>query len=151
MRDVSANARWLAVPFLLCLGMAAPSRAALLVHEPFDYPDGWLSGQGGALGTVGTWTSNDTGHTNGWRVHPQGELTGIAVNGGYDPANPDVPGILNEFVGEVANHPTAGVLACVSLCGDQSRNQEALVRSVLSPFPTQFSVEWRPGEQAASH
>ena len=77
----------LAVPILT----PAPARADLLVYEPFDYGDAWLNGQGGALGTTGTWVSNDTGVADGWRVHPQGQLTGMAVNGGYDQRTPMPP------------------------------------------------------------
>lgn len=50
---------------------------------------------------------------------------------------------------EVDNHPSAGVMASVSLCGNRSQSQEALVRAVLSPFPIQFSVQWQPGTEAA--
>lgn len=89
----------------------ATSYGELLVYEPFDYGDVWLTGKGGALGTVGTWTSSDSGVSNGWRVHPEGQLTGIAVNAGYDPANPDAPGILNMFDGTVSNLTTTGGFA----------------------------------------
>jgi len=87
---------------------AASANGELLVYEPFDYGDDWLRGQGGALGTTGTWVSNDTGCTDGWRVHPEGELTGIAVSPGYDANNPSAPGILNTFDGTVYNLPTMG-------------------------------------------
>jgi len=39
---------------------AGSASASVLVYEPFAYADGWLTGQGGALGTTGTWTANDT-------------------------------------------------------------------------------------------
>lgn len=42
---------------LACL----PASAKVLVYEPFDYPDAPLNGNGGARGTTGTWTTNDTG------------------------------------------------------------------------------------------
>ena len=73
----------------------------LLVYEPFDYPDAALNGQGGALGTTGTWTTNDTGFAEGWWCHPEGELTGQ-----FD----DVGGGLNMFDGTVDNLPTSGGL-----------------------------------------
>ena len=60
------------------------------------------------------------------------------------------PDIVVEATVEVANHPTAGVLASISLCGHKSQDQEALVRAALSPFPTQFSIEWQPEERTAS-
>jgi len=98
----------LAAVAMVALVFTASASADLLVYEPFDYGDAWLDGKGGALGTTGTWESNDTGWADGWRVHPQGQLTGIAVNGGYDPLNPDVPGILNTFDGTVGNLVTSG-------------------------------------------
>ena len=78
---------------------ANTANAALLVHEPFAYPDGWLTGQGGALGTTGTWTTYDGGEPNGWWCHPEGELTGQ-----FD----DRGGGLNMFDGTVDNLPTSG-------------------------------------------
>jgi len=43
----------LALAVFLTAGSAS---AKLLVYEPFAYADGWLTGQGGALGTTGAWT-----------------------------------------------------------------------------------------------
>jgi hypothetical protein len=74
-------------------------QAGLLVYEPFDYPDAPLNGQGGALGTTGTWTTNDTGFEAGWWCHPEGELTGQ-----FD----DIGGGLNMFDGTVDNLSTSG-------------------------------------------
>jgi len=99
--------------------MAGSANATLLVYEPFDYSDGWLNGQGGALGTVDTWVTNDTGCGDGWRVHPEGQLTGVAVNGGYDANNPSAPGILNTFDGTVYNLPTMG--GFVGMAGPEDR------------------------------
>ncbi len=101
----------LAAVAMAALVLTTSANADLLVYEPFDYGDNWLDGKGGALGTVGTWESNDTGCADGWRVHPQGQLTGIAVNAGYDANFPDVPGILNMFDGTVANLATSGGFA----------------------------------------
>lgn len=39
----------------------APLSAALVVHEPFDYPTGNLSGNGGAMGTTGVWVVSGGG------------------------------------------------------------------------------------------
>ena len=79
----------------LCIGAYTPSaQGTLLVYEPFDYPDGPLTGQGGALGTTGTWTTNDTGFAQGWWCHPEGELTGQ-----FD----DLGGGFNMFDGTVEN------------------------------------------------
>jgi len=73
--------------------------ASVLVYEPFAYPDAALNGQGGALGTTGTWTTNDTGFAEGWWCHPEGELTGQ-----FDDRGPG----LNMFDGTVDNLPTSG-------------------------------------------
>ena len=79
--------------------MAPTAFATLLAYEPFDYPDATLNGQGGAPGTTGTWTTNDTGFAQGWWCHPEGELTGQ-----FD----DLGGGLNMFDGTVDNLPTTG-------------------------------------------
>ena len=60
------------------------------------------------------------------------------------------PDIRVQTTVEVGDHPTAGVLAKVSLRGSRSHTQEALVNSLLSPFPTRFSVEWQTGEEVVS-
>ncbi|GAG37278.1 unnamed protein product, partial [marine sediment metagenome] len=73
--------------------------AEFALYEPFDYPDAALNGQGGALGTIGTWTTNDTGFEAGWWCHPEGELTGQ-----FD----DIGGGLNMFDGTVDNLLTSG-------------------------------------------
>jgi len=82
--------------------MTGSASAALLVHEPFAYPDGSLTGRGGALGTTGTWTSYESLHaTDGWRVHQQGDTSGIVVD-------PGPPIARNMFDGTVANLLTSG-------------------------------------------
>ena len=78
---------------------AGSACAGVLVYEPFAYPDGLLNGQGGALGTTGTWTTNDTGFAEGWWCHPEGELTGQ-----FDDKGPG----LNMFDGTVDNLLTSG-------------------------------------------
>ena len=80
--------------------MATPANADLLVYEPFAYADGGLTGQGGALGTTGTWTAQET-HQGDWRVHQEGDTAGIVV----DPGPPVVRGM---FDGTVANLITSG-------------------------------------------
>jgi len=82
---------------------AGSASAELLVYEPFDYPDAPLNGNGGALGTTGTWTTNDTGEAQGWWCHPEGELTGQ----GDDRHSTD-PAALNLFDGTVDNLATSG-------------------------------------------
>jgi len=96
---------------------AGPANAVLLVYEPFDYGDDWLDGKGGALGTVGTWESNDTGLPDGWRVHPQGQLTGVAVDVYVPPT-----GGLNMFDGTMANLPTSGGFA--GMAGPEDRGMD---------------------------
>ena len=79
---------------------AGSAWADLLVYEPFAYPDGNLTGQGGALGTTGTWASHDT-NSPSWHVHPEGDTSGIVVD-------PGPPIARNAFDGTVANLPTSG-------------------------------------------
>jgi fatty-acyl-CoA synthase len=74
-----------------------------------------------------------------------------AIRRTYEDAIATHPDIQVEATVEVGNHPTAGVMASISLRGNRSENQEALVHSVLSPFPIQFTVQWQPVERAASH
>ncbi len=83
--------------------------AGLLVYEPFAYPEGILTGQGGALGTVGTWDSHDTitgeGKTQDWYVHPQGTTSGVGLSG----ANPSVEPLgMHRWDGTVAGLLTSG-------------------------------------------
>ncbi|HUT88549.1 MAG TPA: hypothetical protein VMY37_03580, partial [Thermoguttaceae bacterium] len=98
----------LAVVAMAALVLTTSANAAMLLYEPFDYGDVRLNGQGGALGTTGTWVTNDTGDANGWNVHPEGQLTGIAVGGTLEAP------ILNMFDGTVANLPTKGGFAGMS-------------------------------------
>jgi len=88
-----------AVIFALAVG---PAFAEVLVYEPFAYPDGSLTGQGGALGTTGTWESFESLHpSDGWRVHQEGDTSGIVVAAGP-------PVERNMFDGTVANLATTG-------------------------------------------
>jgi hypothetical protein len=93
--------------------MCCSATARLLVYEPFDYPDGWLTGQGGALGTTGTWTATDGGCPDGWRVHPEGEPSGAYV----------AAGVPNVFDGTVDNLPTSG--GFVGMPGPEDRGLAA--------------------------
>ncbi len=68
----------LAVAMAIVAGSAS---AAVLVYEPFDYADGWLTGQGGALGTTGTWTAFDY-YNSDWRIHQEGDTSGVVVAAG---------------------------------------------------------------------
>jgi len=96
------------------VAMAAISaNAYVLVYEPFDYPDAALNGQGGAIGTTGTWTTYDKGFAEGWWCHPEGELSGVFV-GATAP---------NIFDGTVANLPTAG--GFVGMAGPEDRGLAA--------------------------
>jgi len=93
---------------------ATSANAALLVYEPFDYPDAALNGNGGALGTTGVWQTHDTGESQGWWCHPEGELTGQGDDLG--------PGgnALNLFDGTVDNLSTTGGFAGPAGPTDQS-------------------------------
>ena len=93
-----------AVAMAIVVLATAPARAAL-VYEPFAYPDGWLTGQGGALGTIGTWTANDD--INGdWRIHQEGDSADIVIAG--NTTEPYVATERNVFDGTVANLKTTG-------------------------------------------
>ena len=82
--------------------LAFTTHGELLVYEPFDYADGPLNGQGGALGTTNTWTTFDTGESQGWWNHPGGEVTGQGDDLG--PPGPGPSGeALNLFDGTVSN------------------------------------------------
>ena len=85
---------------------AGSASADVLVYEPFDYPDAPLNGQGGALGTTGTWTTNDTGFAEGWWCHPEGEVTGQG-----DDRHATDPTALNRFDGTVDYLLTSGGFA----------------------------------------
>ncbi len=101
----------------ILFAVSATSEATVLVYEPFAYADGWLTGQGGALGTTGTWTAYQTAlnidpdgtagplppvaNVTDWRIHQEGDTTGIVVN--------PIPALaLNTFDGTVANLATSG-------------------------------------------
>jgi hypothetical protein len=101
----SAQARTALALASFAMANLLSANAALLVYEPFAYPDGWLTGQGGALGTVGTWTArnslNYTEAVDNWRIHQEGETSGIVVD-------PGPPVRYNTFAGTVTNLPTSG-------------------------------------------
>jgi hypothetical protein len=100
-RNRSKPVLTLAVVAMAALVLTAGSASAeLLVYEPFAYPDGWLTGQGGALGTTGTWTAHDTYHGD-WRIHQEGDTSGIVVD-------PGPPVVRNSYDGTVANLATTG-------------------------------------------
>ena len=104
MKKQSSNkSAWSAAFFVGCIitivAMVPSANADLLVYEPFDYADGsTLTGQGGALGTTGTWTAHET-HNGDWYVHGKGISADIVV----------APGpVLNHFDGIVDNLSTSG-------------------------------------------
>ena len=81
--------------------MARSASADLLVYEPFAYPDDWLTGQGGALGTVGTWRAPGTLST--WIGMSTRKATRRALS-----RDPGPPIARNMFDGTVANLMTSG-------------------------------------------
>lgn len=98
--------------------------ADLLVYEPFDYEGTELTGQGGAIGTVGTWTSNDASGNISWGVYKEGTLSGRLLWDGATPVT---------FDGTVANLPTMG--SYVGLSGGYKLNADiALDPSVTESF-----------------
>jgi len=92
------------------VALSGAASAELLVHEPFDYdPDEVLTGNGGALGTTGTWYSFDTisgdGKTQDWFVHEEGEISGVGLSG----ANPSIEPLGEHlYDGTVGNLATSG-------------------------------------------
>lgn len=90
--------------------VAGPAFAELLVYEPFDYtPNEILTGKGGALGTMGTWSSHDTitgdGKTQDWFIHAEGTTSGV----GLSDSNPSIePAGMHRWDGTVENLPTSG-------------------------------------------
>ena len=102
----------LAVGCIVTIGVVARSASAdLLVYEPFAYANGNLNGQGGALGTTGTWTSHDFLQDSwpipqdGWRIHQEGELSGVFLSDANPSNDPTGP---NPWDGVVDNLVTAG-------------------------------------------
>ncbi len=106
----------LAVAVMSVGAMAGSASASLLVYEPFAYADGWLTGQGGALGTTGAWTAYQTSlnidpdgdgplepvaNVTDWRIHQEGDASGVVVD-------PGLPVERNMFDGTVANLTTTG-------------------------------------------
>jgi len=99
-----------AMTVVLVAAMCSSASADLLVYEPFDYDEGILTGQSGALGTTGEWTSHDTitdglTKTQDWYIHEEGELSGVGLSG----ANPSVEPLgMHQWDGTVENLPTDG-------------------------------------------
>lgn len=95
----------LAAALAISLAIVNSTQASLLVYEPFNYTTGTvsgtgvlLSGQGGALGTTGTWSTTGSNGTVGPTVYVQG--TSSHVNSSA--------GVVNPYVGATANLPTSG-------------------------------------------
>jgi len=111
---------------------AIPVNAYLLVYEPFDYDAEELTGQGGALGTVGTWTSNAQNDPAGWQVHQEGALSGALL---YD----GTTAVL--FDGTVDNLPTTGGYTGHGSAGYKLNADIALDPSVTETFKS-GSTTW---------
>lgn len=101
----------------ISLATAARVDAELLVYEPFAYPKGPLNGQGGALGTSGTWATTEAGFAQGWWVYPEGETSGTITS----------TNLPNVFDGTVANLPTKG--GFTGTAGPVERGQEPGTRA----------------------
>jgi len=126
-----------AVVSLMCL----PASARILVYEPFAYPDGSLTGRGGALGTTGTWASEESLHPGvGWRVHQEGDTSGIVVNPAPSLAR-------NMFNGTVANLQTAG--GYVGLPGPEDVGEPDLNRDFEIGRYMDASISLAPSVTAA--
>jgi len=63
--------------------------AGVLVYEPFAYSSPTLTGQGGAWGTTGTWTSGAVNDATGWQVHLEGTASGAMHSDGVTPVTYD--------------------------------------------------------------
>lgn len=89
--------------------LSLSASADLLVYEPFAYEGTELTGQGGALGTTGTWTTNDSSGNVSWSLYQEGTLSGQTLYDGVTPAT---------FDGKVAGLQTTG-----GYVGDTSRGR----------------------------
>ncbi len=114
--------------------MVGSAAAAVLVYEPFDYASTTLTGQGGALGTTGTWTSNGNSGDVSWEVHQEGTLSGALLH-------PDGGGAPVTFDGTVANLPTTGGYAGHNSTAGRLNGDIALDPAVTATF-TSGSTTW---------
>jgi len=149
----SRRSRLFALPRLLALAwgglyliIGASAQASLLVYEPFNYASGTvsgsgvlLSGQNGGVGMTGTWNVATTGSpgTNSATVYTQG--TSSLVNSSA--------GVVNSYVGVVANLPTSGGymgskgLSGTAVTTDHLKAWRALDPSVTAAF-TDGATTW---------
>jgi len=105
----------------------APANAEVLVYEPFAYVGTELTGQGGALGTTGTWTSNDSIGNVSWAFHQEGVLSGVVLS---DPLIPST------FDGTVDNLRTSGGYVGYNQGGNNLNADIGLDPNVTATFTT---------------
>ncbi len=91
------------------------------MYEPFDYADGPLSFNGGALGTAGAWTATD-GSIDWWN-HPGGSTTGQVWDVGLDGINDGVDDRRNIFDGTYTNVAYSGGFAGAAAPGDRGLDE----------------------------
>ncbi len=126
----------LAVVAMAALVLTAGSASAeLLVYEPFAYEATELTGQGGALGTTGTWASNDSTGNVSWALHQEGNLSGVKTSYQYNDAN------AHTFDGTVANLQTSGGYVGYNQGGNNLNADIGLAYSVTASF-TSGSTTW---------
>lgn len=77
------------VVLLAAVVLSMSASATVLVYEPFAYEATELTGQGGAWGTTGTWTSGAVNDPLGWGVHMEGTLSGAMHSDAVTPVTYD--------------------------------------------------------------
>ena len=110
---------------VLGVAMATSASAVLHVYEPFAYTSTTLSGQGGALGTTGTWSSYDSIGGVSWALHQEGVSSGVVLSDGVTPST---------FDGRVANLETTGGYVGYNQGGNNLNAAISLDPSVTASF-----------------
>lgn len=118
---------------------ASSAGAALQVYEPFNYNSATLSGQGGALGTTGTWNSNDSIGNVSWGLYQEGSPSGVVLSGANPSVDPSGP---NPFDGTYNNLAHTGGFVGYNQGGNNLNADIALDASVTASFGTTASTTW---------
>lgn len=157
------------IVLLLLAAIALPvsAMAGVLVYEPFAYTSPTLTGQGGAWGTTGTWTSGAVNDPAGWGVHLEGTPSGAMHSDGTPVTyNGTVKGLwtmggyaghgsdgykLNADIGLAPNVTASfqsGTTTWISHVSAASFNKNFEMPNVMlatEPFPTGSRGENNPG------
>jgi len=153
---------------LAAIVLPVSAMATVLVYEPFAYTSPTLTGQGGAWGTTGTWTSAAVNDSSGWQVHLEGTASGALLSDGVTPIayNGAVDGLwtmggyaghgadgykLNADIGlaqNVTDSFKSGTTTWISHVSVSSFNKNYEMPNVMlatDPFPTGSRGENNPG------